>query len=460
MPQRLTARVASIIIVLVILNTPAFTQIETLAQDILLKNPVIATGHIGLSIYSLEDQKMLYDYNGNKYFIPASNCKLFTCYAGMKYLGDSIKGLGYIYQDSVLTVYPSGDPSFLHPLFEPQPVYHFLQHYPHIRINTACWQEEPYGVGWAWDDYNDEYMAERSCWPMFGNLAHFELEETRIGNTNTINRKFTVTPDCFSKKIFRKSVFYKQPARVIKGKWVPDFFEIKRDRLTNNFYSYYADKAFTNTFIPFSLNQKNLLNDLMHDTLHIHDLSFNEEEQKPDRHQMKYVFSRPADSLFREMMYNSDNFVAEQTLLMVSEEKLGMMKDKEIIDTLLANDLTDIPQVPKWVDGSGLSRYNLFTPQSFVYILNKMYQEMGLERIKGILPGGGAGTLKNYYLNDHDWIYAKTGSLSNNTSLSGFIRTNRGKWLTFSILVNNFTGGLTDVKRCMEEFLTKVKENF
>src|SRR6202012_1707914 len=50
------------------------------------------------------------------------------------------------------------------------------------------------------------------------------------------------------------------------------------------------------------------------------------------------LHSRPVDSLFCPMMHNSDNFFAEQTLLMVSNQRLGVMKDAKIIDYLLNND--------------------------------------------------------------------------------------------------------------------------
>ena len=46
-----------------------------------------------------------------------------------------------------------------------------------------------------------------------------------------------------------------------------------------------------------------------------------------------------------------------------------------------------------------LSRYNLFTPQDLVSILNKMKNEFGMERVKGLFPTGGQGTLANYYIN-------------------------------------------------------------
>ena len=73
--------------------------------------------------------------------------------------------------------------------------------------------------------------------------------------------------------------------------------------------------------------------------------------------------------MLKLMMHESDNFFAEQTLLMVGNEKIGIMDDNKTIDTLLKSDFLGIPQKPKWVDGSGLSRYNLMTPQDFVWIL-------------------------------------------------------------------------------------------
>jgi serine-type D-Ala-D-Ala carboxypeptidase/endopeptidase (penicillin-binding protein 4) len=172
------------------------------------------------------------------------------------------------------------------------------------------------------------------------------------------------------------------------------------------------------------------------------------------------IKSQPSDSLFKPMMHRSDNFFAEQSLLMVSNEYLGYMSDGKIIDTLLKYDLKDVPQKPKWVDGCGLSRYNLFTPQSFVYILNKTKNEFGWERLKNILPTGGTGTLSSYYKKDSGFIYAKTGTLSNNCALSGFLITKKGKVLIFSVLANNYTTGATPVRRAVEQFLLSIRENY
>ena len=160
------------------------------------------------------------------------------------------------------------------------------------------------------------------------------------------------------------------------------------------------------------------------------------------------------------MMHRSDNFFAEQSLLMVSNERLGFMNDAKIIDTLLKTDLKDLPQKPRWADGSGLSRYNLFTPQDFIAILNKMKNEFGMERIKDIFPTGGEGTITSYYKADSGYIYAKTGTLSGVVALSGFLYTKKNKMLVFSILVNNHQASATDVRKAVEQFLQGVRNKY
>ena len=160
------------------------------------------------------------------------------------------------------------------------------------------------------------------------------------------------------------------------------------------------------------------------------------------------------------MMHRSDNFFAEQSLLMVSNERLGVMNDAKIIDTILKTDFKDLPQKPRWADGSGLSRYNLFTPQDFVSILNKMKNEFGMERIKVIFPTGGEGTISSYYKTDSNYIFAKTGTLSGVVALSGFLYTKKGKLLIFSALVNNHQASATAVRRAVEKFIQEFRNKY
>ena len=160
------------------------------------------------------------------------------------------------------------------------------------------------------------------------------------------------------------------------------------------------------------------------------------------------------------MMHRSDNFFAEQSLLMVSEKLLGTMNDRKIIDSLLKTDYNLMPQKPGWVDGSGLSRYDLFSPKDFVFILNKMKNDFGMDRIKNILPTGGTGTISNYYLSDSGSIFVKTGTLNGVVALSGFLYTKKNRLLIFSILVNNHRSSATDIRKDIEKFIQQIRNKY
>ena len=77
------------------------------------------------------------------------------------------------------------------------------------------------------------------------------------------------------------------------------------------------------------------------------------------------------------------------------------------------------------------------------------------------LPAGGqSGTLKNYYDAQTPYIYAKTGSLSNNHSLTGLLITKSGKMLTFSFMNSNYVVSSSTLKAAMEEVLILARDNF
>ena len=138
---------------------------------------------------------------------------------------------------------------------------------------------------------------------------------------------------------------------------------------------------------------------------------------------------------------------------MAANEYVGEMNDAKMIDTLLNTVLKNTPQRPKWVDGSGLSRYNLFTPKDMVFILENLTANFGFARMQNILPTANEGTLTGLYKGYENRIFAKTGSLNNNTALSGYLLTKQNKRLIFSIMINNYRADAGVVKKEIERFL-------
>ena len=105
----------------------ATRKIKIAAKKDLLQNEALTSAHLGISIYEPANGKFWYNHQGNKYFVPASNTKLFTCYAALKYLGDSIVGIKYKETEDTLFIMPVGDPTFLDAEFTNQPVFDFLK---------------------------------------------------------------------------------------------------------------------------------------------------------------------------------------------------------------------------------------------------------------------------------------------------------------------------------------------
>src|SRR5215813_122428 len=102
-------------------------QISKSAVQLVLKDSSLTTAHVGISIYEPATNKYWYNYQGDHYFVPASNTKIPTCYSAMKYLGDSLVGIRVAEYADYVIFYGTGDPTFLQEDFKTQPVYDFLK---------------------------------------------------------------------------------------------------------------------------------------------------------------------------------------------------------------------------------------------------------------------------------------------------------------------------------------------
>lgn len=417
-------------------------------EDSLLTRPELVSGQVGICVYDPVQAVYIYNYQGNKYFTPASNTKLFSLYAGLKYLGDSLVGMRYLVTDTALLVFPSGDPTFLHPSYPSQPVIDLMRRTrKKIWLADDNWQDHAQGFGWAWDDYNDDYAAERSSFPIFMNMIRW-VQDRPKGNSKD---PFGGSPSIYSIPDVDWAVNF-NPDTTRKS------FYVRRSLNQNIFEVIEGMEEHKEQYTPFITDGLTsaalLLKDTAGGTVGVQHFG----SKLPAA--WTVLRSRPVDSLFRPMMYNSDNFFAEQTLLMVGNEALGSMNDARTIDFLLKGVLDSLPQKPNWVDGCGLSRNDLFTPQDFVWLLNRLQREFGLARMERLLPTGGTGTLSAYYHQDSTFIYAKTGSLSGVAALSGYLFTRSGHQLLFSVLINNYTGSGTAVRRQIEKMIHLIRDRY
>ncbi len=453
--SRFTYTVSAILVIAVFTSCASQQKISKKITKAFEQDSIFQNAFVGVSVFNTATNQYLYNFNGTNYFVPASNVKLPTLYAGLKYLGKNLPGVKYTEQNDTLFLQPTGDPTFLHTDYKNHPVYDFLkQTTKTIIISDASWKAEALGYGWAWDDYLGYYMAERSPMPIYGNTIKWIQQRTienKNGSKDTSFMVFTDPEINWDVKITSRS---------------SSSFNVTRPR-TENTYTITEGKEMKRELeIPFVTNGIKTTVDLLKDTLHkqissqLQTGNLSAEALAKAGYKLQTIYSQPADSMLKPLMHRSDNFFAEQTLLMVSNELLGYMDEQKLIDNLLKTDLNGFPQKPKWLDGSGLSRYNLFTPQDFVWLLLKLKDEFGLERMKNLIATGNEGTLRNYYKEEAGYIFAKTGTLSGHVALSGYLITEKNQLLVFSVLVNNHTTSSTAVRRSVELFIKKVRKQY
>ena len=94
-------------------------------------------------------------------------------------------------------------------------------------------------------------------------------------------------------------------------------------------------------------------------------------------------------------------------------------------------------------DGSGLSRYNYIAPSTVTAVLRRMYGDPAhRDAFLATLPiAAKDGTISTRMRKTRaaENAIAKTGSIANVRSLSGFVKSRDGEWLVFSIIANDFT---------------------
>src|SRR5688572_19409186 len=239
-------------------------QISRSAQQV-ITDPSLKTAHVGISIYEPETGKRWYDHNGDKYFVPASNTKIPTCYAGMKYLGDSLIGLKWQnISDTAINIFATGDPSFLHSDFKTSPVLDFLKKNKKTIYLSAVWQDASLGSGWSWNDYNSYYMAERSPLPVYDNIINVKLNryDYRLleNKRHSLYLQWSTIPSYFRKDI---NDLYILPLHIAVRREMTDSnaekkallnFSVEREMAGNKLSVVPDNSAFSAAEIPFYTN--------------------------------------------------------------------------------------------------------------------------------------------------------------------------------------------------------------
>ena len=383
--------------------------------------------YTGVLLADAEDGRTLYALNAQKAFTPASNTKLFTLYAALKALPERIPALKYHFRGDTLYVVATGDPSALHPDLADSTALKFMGGFPVVALVNDNLADPALGPGWAWDDYDQYYSPGRSAMPIHGNILRLrEAAGSLLADPAVFRDSLRPGEHPFA-RAQHQNIFYSLPA---PGDTL-DIPLYTSPGLERRLWAAALGKPLAKARLPFS---------------------------EP----LQALPGIAADTLLRKMMTESDNFIAEQLMLLVSSTLGDTLSFERARDHVLKQWLADLPQPPRWVDGSGLSRYNQVSPASVVYLLQKMQAEIPEGRLFALMAQGGRpGTLRTVFRDPAGpYLFGKTGSMGGVQNLSGYLKTRSGKTVVFSLMNNHFTGPGRLVRERMERMLEWVREHY
>ena len=384
---------------------------------------------VGFSLYDLTEKEFLIHINDDHYFTPASNTKIVTLAAYLNLNLERIPSFLINKDQHHANIIALGDPTFLHPDFKIQPAFDYLKslQFDTLIFNPPLAPITHYGPGWAWDDYPFYFQAERSWMPLYGNALSF----------NKTKNGYQVIPDFFTAFV--------------------DFKSSKTTRSPNyNLFSLsnQVNRPDTlNVHLPFIIDTE-LIKNLLADTLPQAIVIGRSSELKP----WTLIEGPEVTPVLTLMMDRSDNFLAEQ-LLVNGQRYKGFETIDEYINYLKITLFADLNDPLIWVDGSGLSRYNMITPRNLVRILEKIYEMTDWPTVTTLFPDNSdlmvAGPAESL-----PFLFAKTGTLRHNHCLSGYLITKSGKKLIFSFMNNHYTGPTSEISSEMYKILSQIRDKY
>ncbi len=399
---------------------------------------------LGIKVISVEDDKTLYELNSNKLFMPASNNKLYTCAAALHYLGrDHIFKTTILKNNNDLVLKGGGDPdlSIEHLDSLANTTAKIIEDVDTLYLDATLLDSMHYGKGWMWDEGSWWYAAPIGALSVNDNCIDFHIEPGNLGEAARIDHFPTTEYISQSNKTTTVENNTELKKLKIERDWVgrTNHFSITGeivmsdsiDTLQRNIHE---PTLFTGTLFKESLAKYGV------QVGHIkRGTKVNESET------IAIHYSDPLIASATNLMNESDNLTAELLIKIIGRGNQieGNWKDGlDSVKTLLSDSAGIDTSRIRLVDGSGVSRYNLTSPDQLTRFLKWSFNSKYKDDFISTLASGGNkdGTMEKRLEKEGNLIRAKTGGLSGVSNLSGYIFSPKHGPLAFSILISGYTG--------------------
>jgi D-alanyl-D-alanine carboxypeptidase/D-alanyl-D-alanine-endopeptidase (penicillin-binding protein 4) len=427
--------------------------------------PVMSRAVWAVDVRSLDTGEPIFQLNAGKLMMPASNMKILTLAAVAETLGwdarftttlDAVGsvGGGRLYGD--LVVRGGGDPTInsrnarATALFDEWAAALRAAGIEHIegRIvgDDQAFDEDGLGQGWAWDYLQYGYAAPVGALQYNENVAALKIQagahegdtalvELESGSGLTlVNRATTAAAGSPATIDYRRHL--DRPLLELTGS-IP----VGSPVLTRHVAVVNPTVFFVQTLKDALIERGITVSDKAVDG---DDVAAEFAAWQRDVHTIVRSESPPLREIGSVMMKVSHNLYAE-TMLKATGATAGALGTTDA-GRAAARAIFESWGIPDdgyvLADGSGLSRYNYVTAESIVMLLERLHRDAKhRDAFAATLPVAGKdGTLATRMRRTRAEAnaVAKTGSIANVRTLSGYVRTRDGETLVFAMLANDF----------------------
>jgi len=387
--------------------------------------PSFNGAQVGITLMDLEKKKKLVAIHSEKRILPASLVKLLTLFGGIQKFGDSLPALYYKKENNRFYFWSSGYPLVNHPLYKDSTVTSFLKKQKDSLFYVSRpMLSSPLGIGWAWDDQAYYFSAKKSSFPVYGNVVEIKsnpnLEQLQFNPSFFENiLKYTVEKNNY---IFRTN---------------DHVFKLSRFQKDSIYIPFIPSDSLIILALSKSLNSP-----------------VYSEPKKTDIHFNSKTLYTSVEKVYKAIIQDSDNLIAESLMLMLSGTEQWQLDTALGINIIHRQNKMMYENIEQ-VDGSGLSRNNLLTHKILIKVLKNIYKSFGRTRVKNYFPQGNSeGTLLLYAPSvNMSFVYAKTGSMKNNSLLAGYLLSPSKKSYCFVVSVNNYKGGKRAIQKSIANLL-------
>lgn len=442
-----------------------------------LNAPDYKNASVGIVVTDPGSKKQIFNLNGNKLLIPASNTKIISSASALEILGADYRfktkiSLSGQITDSVLTgniyITGGGDPAlgseyFPEHYFQP----HFLKTWAakikekgikrvegKIILDNSLYDNEKIPPAWSWDDIGNYYGAGPNALSVFDNISCIEFSSPAVAaQPVTIISTSPVVPGVTYLNEVTSSD-YKSDNAYIFGSPLDKVRKIT-GTIPKNRESF---KIKASVHHPEEVLATSLTDYL--DSAGVKFAGSYATGLTPkDSVTLVYIQESPSlQEIIKALNYESVNLFAEHMVMQIAAEKTGLGTRTggiEYLKKFWKEKGVDMDGI-FMDDGSGLSRTTAISPLVFTELLGYMYSKSpNREAFMESLPSAGKGTLTVFDPKKFPGktIQAKSGSLTRVKSYSGYLKSKSGKQYIFSIVFNNYSGSSSKLTRQIENLL-------